>query len=62
MEINQVIKDALEEYPEVRVVLEVARLAHEAESKELPKELGTSGEVAAMPTASQCGVYNQGVS
>ncbi len=56
MDADQIIKDALEANPDVRLVLEIARRAREADSKEPPRELGASTDVRAIPINPQCGV------
>lgn len=56
MDAAQIIKHALETNPGVRLVLEVATRAREAESKEPPRELGASTKVTAIPNNPQCGV------
>lgn len=54
MDAAQVIKDALETNPDVRLVLEVATRAREAESKEPPRSIGFATDIVAIPTNSQC--------
>ncbi len=56
MNTNQTIKKALNENPDVRLVLEVAARARDAEAKEPPREIGAATEVAAIPTHPQCAV------
>lgn len=56
MDAAQIIKDALETNPDVRLVLEIATRARDADSKEPPRELGASTEVTAIPINPQCGV------
>ena len=53
MNANQVIKDAIEMNPEIRLVLEIATRAREAEARELPREIGSATEVVAIPLHSQ---------
>jgi len=53
MKAEQVIKSALDRNPEIRLVLEIAARAREAESKEPPRNIGMATETAAVPTNSQ---------
>lgn len=53
MDAEQIVKDAIATNPDVRLVLEMAARAREAESKEPPRSIGMSTEVAALPTTSQ---------
>lgn len=55
-DVTQLIKNALEANPEVRLVLEIASRARDAESREAPRELGASTDVTAIPSHPQCGV------
>lgn len=45
----QMVEKVLKENPDVRLVLEIAARAREAEARELPQEIGASTEVAAIP-------------
>jgi hypothetical protein len=54
MRAAQMIKDALEDNPDILLVLEIAMRARELESREPPRELSASTEVAAIPTNPQC--------
>ncbi len=49
----QMIKKALDENPDIRLVLEAAERAREAESKEPPRNIGIATETVAIPTKSQ---------
>ncbi len=51
---TQMIDKAFSENPDVLVVLEIAARAREAEARELPREIGISAEVVAIPTDLQC--------
>lgn len=53
MNAEQIIKTALDNNPEIRLVLEIAARARDAESKEQPRNIGMATEVAAVPTNSQ---------
>jgi hypothetical protein len=50
------IQKAIEDNPEIRVVLAIAERAREAEARELPREIGTATEVVAIPNNPQCAV------
>jgi hypothetical protein len=50
------IQKALDENPEIRIVLDIAARARDTEAKEPPREIGASTEVAAQPTHTQCAV------
>ena len=54
MSAEQVIKNALEENPDIRLVLEIAARARDAESKEPPQNIGIATDIVAIPTNSQC--------
>jgi hypothetical protein len=56
MNADQIIQDALDKNPDVRLVLEIAARARDMEAKEPPREIGVATEVAAIPTNPQCGV------
>lgn len=55
-EIEQMIKKAMRENPDVRLVLDIAARTQEMESREIPRELGMSTEVATTPTNPQTAV------
>jgi|HubBroStandDraft_6_1064221.scaffolds.fasta_scaffold2330911_1 hypothetical protein len=50
---QQIVQQALKDDPEVRLVLEIAARAREAEARELPREVGSATEVVAIPLHSQ---------
>lgn len=54
MNAAEMIEKALKENPDVRLVLDIAVRARETEAKELPREIGVSTEVVAIPTHLQC--------
>ncbi len=54
MNAEQTIQNALDKNPDIRLVLEIAARAREAESKEPPRNIGIATETAAIPTNSQC--------
>ena len=54
MNVEQIIKSALDENPDIRLVLEIAARAREAESKEPPRNIGVATDIVAVPTNSQC--------
>lgn len=53
MKTEQIIQNAVDENPEVRLILEIAARAREAESKEAPRDFGSSSEVTTIPTNPQ---------
>ena len=53
MNAEQVIKDALDRNPEIRLVLEIAARAREVESKDPPRNMEVATETVAIPTNSQ---------
>jgi hypothetical protein len=61
MSVPKKIKKAIEDNPEIRVVLGIAQRAREAEAKELPRELSVTTGVVALPTNQQLAV-NYGIS
>ncbi len=61
MSARKTVKKAIADNPEIRIVLEIAGRAREAEAKELPRELSVTTEVAALPTNQQRAL-NYGVS
>ncbi len=54
MTAEKVVKNALHENPDMRLVLEVAARARETESKEPPRNIGIATDIVAIPTNSQC--------
>ncbi len=58
MSVTQIIEKALEENPQIRIVLEAAARARDAEAKEPPKEISGSTEVVTVPTHTQCAVLS----
>lgn len=56
MDANQTIKRAFDENPDVRMVLEIATRAYDTETRELPREIGTTTDIVAIPTNPQCAV------
>ena len=53
MKVEQVVKEALKENSEIRLVLEIAGRAREVDERTPPQELRVSTEVAALPLHSQ---------
>ena len=53
MNAEQVIKNALDKNPDIRLVLEIAKRAREAESKVPPRNMEIATETVAVPTNSQ---------
>jgi hypothetical protein len=49
MNAAEMVDKALKDNPEVRLVLEIAARARETESREFPREISGSTEVAAIP-------------
>ncbi len=49
MNANQLINEALMENPDIQVVPDNALRARETEARELPREIGISTEMAAIP-------------
>ena len=49
MNTSQIIKDALNNNDEVRLVLEIAARAREVEARELPREITPSADAIAIP-------------
>lgn len=58
MKTNQIIRDAVAEHPEIRLILEIAARARETEAREQPRELGLATEVVAIPTHTQYGLLS----
>jgi hypothetical protein len=56
MNAKQIIQDAIETNPEIRLVLEIASRARDTEAREQPRELGSATEVVAIPTHTQYGL------
>jgi hypothetical protein len=56
MNTEKLVQKVLDENPEVRLVLDIAARARETEARELPREIGTSTEVVAIPINSQAAV------
>ena len=56
MDTTQIIKDAFDANPDIRLVLNIAARAHETEARELPREIGVATEVVAIPSNPQCAV------
>lgn len=56
MDTKQTIEKAINENPEIQVVLAIAARARETEARELPRELGTATEVVAIPNNPQSAV------
>ncbi len=54
MSAEQIIKSAIEQNPDIRIVLEIAARARESESKEIPVNIGIANDIAAIPANSQC--------
>jgi hypothetical protein len=50
----QLIRDAIEKNPDIRLILEIAVRAREIESKEPPRNIGVATDIVAIPTNSQC--------
>jgi hypothetical protein len=49
MDTEQIIKRALNENPDIRLVLDVAARARDTEARERPREIEASTEVVAIP-------------
>ncbi len=52
MKAERVIKDALKENPELRLVLEIAARTRNAEVTELPRDIGMATETVSSPVNS----------
>lgn len=59
MDAEQIIKNALDKNPDIRLVLEIAARARAVESKEPPRNMEITTETVAVPTNSQ-GLVPQG--
>jgi DNA-directed RNA polymerase subunit K/omega len=55
-QVSQSIQKAIDKSPDTQLVLEIAARAREIESKEPPREIGTSTEVVTTPNNPQCAV------
>jgi len=56
MSVAEIVEKALKENPDIRLALEAANRARDAESKEAPREIGMATEVVAIPLNPQCPV------
>lgn len=56
MKTEDIIQKALHENPELETVLRIATRARELEARELPREIGVTTEVVAIPANPQCAV------
>lgn len=56
MKTQQIVQNAIDANPEIRLILEIATRARDAEARELPREIGSSTEVVAVPINSQTAV------
>jgi hypothetical protein len=56
MTTKQIIRDAIESNPEIRLILDIATRARELEEKSFPLELRASADVVAIPVKLQCAV------
>ena len=54
VETAQVIKNALDDNPEIRLVLEIAARARDLESRKPPRNIGVTTDIVVTPTNSQC--------
>ena len=48
--VEQTVQRALDEHPDIRIVLNVAARARDMEAKEPPRDFATSTEVVAIPS------------
>jgi hypothetical protein len=53
MDAETVVRNLIDESPDVRLVLEIATRAHAIESREPPRNLGMATDVVVNPTNSQ---------
>jgi hypothetical protein len=53
MDAKKIVTKALNDNPEIRLVLEIAARAREVESKEPPRHIGFATDTVAVPTSSQ---------
>jgi predicted DNA-binding protein len=56
MSVSEIVEKALKENPDIRLALEAVNRARDAESKEVPREVGMATEVVAIPLNPQCPV------
>ncbi len=56
MKAKQIIQDAIDANPEIRLILDIATRARELEEKSAPLELRASSDVVAIPIKPQCAV------
>jgi hypothetical protein len=52
MDAEKMIKDAIDKNSDLRLVLEIAARAREAESKEPPRTIGMATEITSIPVSS----------
>ena len=55
-DVATVVRNWIDENPDVRLVLEIAMRAHAVEFTEPPRNLGMATDIVALPTNSQCPV------
>ena len=58
MNADQIIRKALEDNPEIRLVLEIAARARDAEDKTAPADFSPKGETVTVPNHQQFPVYS----
>lgn len=56
MDASKIVQKAMNDNPEVQLVLEIANRARDAEARELPREVGAATEVVALPINPQCAI------
>jgi hypothetical protein len=56
MDAARTLQSRLKQNPEVLLVLEIAKRARASEAAEPPREIGSTTDVVALPTNSQCPV------
>jgi hypothetical protein len=56
MDAEKIVQEAIKTNPEIRLVLEIAMRAREAECKEAPLNIGLATEIVAVPTNLPCPV------
>jgi hypothetical protein len=56
MKAEQIVQEALKQNPEIRIVLDIAARAREAEATAPPEDLTPSNEVTALPNNRQLAV------
>jgi hypothetical protein len=54
MKTEKIIRDALENNPELKLVLEIAARSRAVEAMELPRNMGTATETVSIPVNSAC--------